>query len=1631
MNIIEKAIPHIFRNKYLQGQGGTVILGGSGGGSYSSSTGSGGASQLDDLTDVTVDYLKNEDILQFDEGSGQWKNKALTVDWSRVDNTPTTLEGYGITDAVDSEDFSAYKEKVSLKFSNIDLEIDSIKDINIDQNAEINSIKSINQKQDEKIYNIEVANITQDKVIQSIKEKNKLQDQEIEDIKEVNAEQSLDIKNIKLENAKQDREIAAIKEVNKKQDKEIADIKEVNAKQDQEIEEIKEVNRIQDQEIAEIKEVNERQDQEIEEIKEVNKEQDLKIQQNKEEIERIKEKIASQKLLCNDFENYDYVKILTLTAPSTVRLHINFSKIGSVIYDINCRDYTPDSSRDPRSINVIQVSNTFNDYYDLGGNFWDGLGYDKSILTINGDLYSVYNFYISNTFSVIHEDVEIMVVGTNFELKQQGYKGTFHSDYGGSGSNNLTEFYDKGVSANYIWINGRGKEVGAIYHYDESLGVTVPYLCGYKDNYGDYSDRAFLASAGISLTDRFDNLVSNINDFYDSTKGLVSEDGLDKKLEEYYTKIQTDSKINKELENYYTKDDTYSKYEVSLEIDEKLSNVFDELSNYQKKEESYTREETDNIVNQKLDNYYTQNETYTRSEIDGKLSYYRKNSESYTKEETDSRIVELSSGGELSLDNYYTKSEVDTIYSNLSQEIDAIGANIERTFTIKKNDLSLYDGYCRILSFEKDVYGYAQVSVFSLDGEQAISFYLTSDGSNVYLEKYECSSTKYFSKIGMMKTSLANYCRDVYLYFGKGALPENKEFKIILNRNISCSLLSPGIYSIDTSKIIREYTLKDCHVINPALKTSSITTDELIINDGNYYIQKSGESRAENLVYDGLDSTSKINALSANQGKVLNDRFDEYYSKSETDSRIVELSSGGDITLNGYYSKSETDDKIAEGLENYYTKEEVYSKSETDDKITSQFDWFYTKNESYNKTEVDNKLSTELGNYFTKDQISSNLENTYYDKKYIDKLLFQKFYTIKSEGSNYLYGLLSFNDHDSTGYARVKISSENFSGYFDILQNSNNHTVTSCVAYDGGGVVKLYGFKEPTTSHYGEYYLNLAPINGVSTFNVEIVGYSYKTILDEVHYKSHFSDDGLEEFSPSKGITLYCGSDIHIKGGAGIYYQEPGNVSGKYVCDDLYSTSTERPLSANQGRILKEILDKLSSNQIDMDFATIEEVERMVKLNAASLRETYYNKSEVKELIDKLGVEGVDLSSYYTKRQVDDKVAGDLKYYYKKAEVDKLLDKVESDVASTCYNKSEINSLISGVESDFEYYYNKSETNDLLDNIESNFSNYYKKSDIDDLISKVEISTEVLKDYYNKSETYNKEEIDALIDEVEVPVTDLTDYYKKSEVYNTEEIDLILDGIKAGGSTNLTGYYTKSEVDALIDSIPETDLTGYYTKSEVNSLINNIPETDLSNYYTKSEVYNTTETYNKEEIDRKIASASGGSGSQLYEYEIIYQKSPDWGAYGSEIHRFVEFNKSKGCAHINFTIVSSKETIATIDASYTPTNGITAIITSASGNDYSLGSLGREIVDEEHIYLILDSITYKYKDAPGVVTLIVNQIYNCSVVLPENSYMYYHRNQGQSITHPFDSSQYSITSYKSGSVEIEDNECLNGSHSFS
>ena len=51
------------------------------------------------------------------------------------------------------------------------------------------------------------------------------------------------------------------------------------------------------------------------------------------------------------------------------------------------------------------------------------------------------------------------------------------------------------------------------------------------------------------------------------------------------------------------------------------------------------------------------------------------------------------------------------------------------------------------------------------------------------------------------------------------------------------------------------------------------------------------------------------------------------------------------------------------------------------------------------------------------------------------------------------------------------------------------------------------------------------------------------------------------------------------------------------------------------------------------------------------------------------------------------------------------------------------------------------------------------------------------------------------------------------------------------GSVDLSNYYTKAQVDALIP-----DVSGFATEDYVDNAVNNIPEVDLSGYALKSEI---------------------------------------------------------------------------------------------------------------------------------------------------------------------------------------------------
>ena len=166
---------------------------------------------------------------------------------------------------------------------------------------------------------------------------------------------------------------------------------------------------------------------------------------------------------------------------------------------------------------------------------------------------------------------------------------------------------------------------------------------------------------------------------------------------------------------------------------------------------------------------------------------------------------------------------------------------------------------------------------------------------------------------------------------------------------------------------------------------------------------------------------------------------------------------------------------------------------------------------------------------------------------------------------------------------------------------------------------------------------------------------------------------------------------------------------------------------------------------------------------------------------------------------------------------------------------------------DLSNYYNKLEIDNKIDNInipETDLSNYYNKQETDNQID-TKISQIDLTDYYTKNETNSQ--IDTKISQI-----DLTDYARKNEIpssvsqltndrnYATESYvaTKISEAQLAGGNVDLSDYYTKSETNNQIDTkISQIDLSNYATKNEIP---------DVSGYQLKNELATvaTTGSYN-------------------------------------------------------------------------------------------------------------------------------------------------------------------------------------------
>ena len=167
----------------------------------------------------------------------------------------------------------------------------------------------------------------------------------------------------------------------------------------------------------------------------------------------------------------------------------------------------------------------------------------------------------------------------------------------------------------------------------------------------------------------------------------------------------------------------------------------------------------------------------------------------------------------------------------------------------------------------------------------------------------------------------------------------------------------------------------------------------------------------------------------------------------------------------------------------------------------------------------------------------------------------------------------------------------------------------------------------------------------------------------------------------------------------------------------------------------------------------------------------------------KINTDNIDLSKYYTKEEVDNKIAS-------------LIDKINEVKLNLASN-----------------YFTKDEVNDLAD------SKIAEIPDVD------------LSGYYTKDEVYNKSEVDSLIDSQinDIPETDLSNYYTKSETESV--INNIIENFQIQTTP-------ESEPVKIIDAVVEVTEKVNQQETQISHIIEQINNIDAADYNDSEPVFN-------------------------------------------------------------------------------------------------------------------------------------------------------------------------------------------------
>ena len=364
------------------------------------------------------------------------------------------------------------------------------------------------------------------------------------------------------------------------------------------------------------------------------------------------------------------------------------------------------------------------------------------------------------------------------------------------------------------------------------------------------------------------------------------------------------------------------------------------------------------------------------------------------------------------------------------------------------------------------------------------------------------------------------------------------------------------------------------------------------------------------------------------------------------------------------------------------------------------------------------------------------------------------------------------------------------------------------------------------------------------------------------------------------------------------------------VVDNLTSNLTDAALSANQGRVLKELID---TKTVDVDLTGYAKQEWVMQNFISVIPSEYVTDSEL----------NTALSSYYTKTQIDNKgyltsipadyvteneLSTSLNSYYTKTQIDNkgYLTSIPSEYVtetelntslSSYYTKTQIDNkgyltsipaeyvTDSELNAELDSYYTKNETDTKLDTKlnKSVWDGVFRIDENGDLrctknfIGEKEVSaygagdiassTVVVVDNLTSNLTdaalsaNQGRVLKELIDTKTVDV-DLTDYAQKtwvsqnfisvipSEYVTDTELNTVLNSYYTKAQIDAKGYLTAIPSEYVTDTELSTSLNSYYTKTQIDNkgYLTSIP----SEYVTDTELNTSLSSYyTKTQIDNK------------------------------------------------------------------------------------------------------------------------------------------------------------------------------------